>query len=112
MGRPVSAPHRVIRYLRFSGQPVIPGIYLQTDQEVMFVFDQVEARIIKRTADSVWLSITNPTKMHAELSIFAEKSENSVNPLGYTAFLNWPKVKIEAGATRKFVVNPGKIVQL
>ncbi|MCL4484255.1 MAG: hypothetical protein M1445_16890 [Bacteroidetes bacterium] len=77
----------------------LPGIYLKTDENRLFVFDHVEAKVLKRGNDGVVILITNPTKYDATVSIFAETSINSKKPLGYTAFLKWPKVEVSAGAS-------------
>ena len=61
-----------------------------------FVFDHVEAVIEKRDEYGVILKISNPTKFDATVSVFAESAKQAQNPLGYTAFINWPKVEIKA----------------
>ena len=50
----------------------MPGIYLRTDRDEIYVFDHVQASVLKRDAAGVTLSITNPTKHDAKVSIFAE----------------------------------------
>jgi hypothetical protein len=60
----------------------------------MYVFDSVE---VKRDGNK--LSITNPTKYDAQVSILAESSRQALKPLGDTAFLKWPKVSVAAGKT-------------
>lgn len=77
----------------------IPGIYLQTDTDEFYVFDHVEARMVRRDKNGMSLEITNPTKFDAEIAVFAEKAKQAKNPLGYNAFLHWPKVKVKAGET-------------
>ena len=77
----------------------IPGIYVQTDGNQFFVFDHVEAVIEKHAENGVNLKITNPTKFDATVSLFAESAKQAQSPLGYTAFMNWPKVKIKANDT-------------
>ena len=77
----------------------LPGIYLQTDKEVICVFDHVEARVISRTSKEIEIDITNPTKYDAEISIFSETSANALKPMGNLAFLKWPKTKVRAGET-------------
>lgn len=78
----------------------LPGIYLQTNKEVLFVFDHVEAKVARRSAKSVEITITNPTPYDANVSILAERSADAAKPLGHTAFLHWPRVEIKAGETR------------
>ena len=50
----------------------IPGIYLQTDTDRFYVFDHIEARLVKRDNHSVILEITNPIDYDADVSIFTE----------------------------------------
>lgn len=78
----------------------LPGIYLRTDKAELVVFDHVQAKVNKRDANGVELSITNPTKYDAKVSILAETFKESEKMLGYTAFLNWPKVEVKAGKTQ------------
>jgi hypothetical protein len=89
----------------------LPGIYLQTDRDKIYVFDAVESRIVKRTKEGIVISIINPTRYDAKISLFAETVAESKKPLGYTAFLKWPKVEVKAGTTRLFLVsNNGKAI--
>lgn len=78
----------------------IPGIYLQTDSDKFFVFDHVEAEVLKRDENGVTLRISNPTKFDAEVSIFAETSKDAKKVMGYTSFINWPKVSLKVGETK------------
>lgn len=76
----------------------LPGIYIQTDKNELFVFDQVE---VKKRMDKkgMVLSINNPTAFDAEVSIFSETSKKAKIPLGYMDFLKWRKVAVKAGET-------------
>lgn len=74
----------------------IPGIYLQTDNDRFYVFDNLEAEILDRNKDGVSLLVTNTTRYDAEVTILAETAEKAQYPLGYTAFINWHKIKIKA----------------
>lgn len=77
----------------------IPGIYLQTDKDEMYVFDHVEVKAVKRDKFSITLEITNPTRFDASVSIFAESSKEAKKPIGYHNFLNWKKIDVESGET-------------
>jgi len=77
----------------------IPGIYIRTDSGKMFVFDHVTASAVKRGAGRSTLRITNRTPYDAKVAVFAEGAERARRPLAYTAYLNWPKVSVRAGAT-------------
>jgi lantibiotic modifying enzyme len=84
----------------------LPGIYLRTDRDELFVFDHLEATIVKRAASGVTLSITNPTKFPAVVSVLAETATQMRQPLGTTGFLSWPKVEVKAGETKTVRISP------
>ena len=91
----------------------IPGIYIQPDGNKFFVFDHVEAVIEKRDEKGVVVKISNPTKFDAQVTVFAESTKEAEKPLGYTAFLNWPKVEIKAGESQIVKVSStGKIEKI
>jgi hypothetical protein len=75
----------------------IPGIYVQTDGELFYVFDHVEAEITERDIHGLSLKIKNPTEFDAEVSIFAETVKQAEKPMGYNAFVNWPSLGVKAG---------------
>ncbi len=79
----------------------IPGIYVQTDTDLFYVFDHLEARVLRRNDRGLTLEITNPTAYDAEVSVFAESSEEAKIPLGLTAFNRWPKIQVKAGERRE-----------
>jgi hypothetical protein len=76
-----------------------PGIYLRTDDDTFLVLDHVEAKIVKRDATGVRLTVTNPTQYPARVTILAESAAQSKQPLGYTAYLRWPRIGLAAGQT-------------
>lgn len=76
----------------------IPGIYVRTDIGSLYVFDHVEAKIVKQNNKQLVLQITNPTAYDATVTIFAENEEEAARPLGDNAFLQWrDKVTVKAG---------------
>jgi hypothetical protein len=83
----------------------LPGIYVRTDKDELYVFDHVEAHVIKRDKEGVTLKITNPTKFDARVAIVAENEKQAQQPLGITAFLKWPKVEIKSSATIQVTLN-------
>ena len=88
----------------------IPGIYLQTDKKELYVFDQVEAKVLSRNSGRVKLSIINKTPYDAKVSIFGETAEQAEKPLGYVGFTKWPKANVKAGTTIIItVLNNGQI---
>ncbi|MHA4809085.1 hypothetical protein ACX0G9_13310 [Flavitalea flava] len=88
----------------------LPGIYLRTDKRELFIFDHVEAKILPGASDYVRMEIHNGTPYDAEVAVMAETGSKAPVPMGYTAFLQWPKVKIEAGRSIVISVYPdGKV---
>lgn len=78
----------------------LPGIYLRTDKDEIFIFDHVEASVIKRDSKGVTISITNKTKYPARITVLAENAGQVKNPIGYTSFMNWPKISVNSNETR------------
>jgi hypothetical protein len=90
----------------------IPGIYLQIDGSLFYVFDHVEARILERDTHGLTLMIKNPTMHDAEVSLLAETARQAKESLGLNAFMDWPKVEIKAGERREIRINiNGKLEQ-
>lgn len=78
----------------------IPGIYVRTDTDALFVFDHVRARIVKHDKKQICLQITNPTAYDATVTVLAEDTEKASLPLGDNAFLKWNrKVTVKSGKT-------------
>lgn len=77
----------------------LPGIYLRTDIDRIFVFDHVKVSVVKRDKSGVTIQITNPTNYDASVSILAENKEKASKPLGYTSFPSWRKVSVKPGET-------------
>jgi len=91
----------------------IPGIYIQTDKKSIYVFDHVEAKIVNQNRERIVISITNKTLYDANVSIFAESSEQAKKPLSYTAFYRWPKVAVVSGKTQLLcILKSGTIKQI
>jgi len=84
----------------------IPGIYVRTDEDEMYVFDHVEATLISRDTEGVTLRITNKTKYGATITVLAESAGQAKDPLDCTAFLAWPKVTVEPGESKVVLVAP------
>ncbi len=82
----------------------IPGIYLKTDENELYVFDHVEAGIIKHSEEETVISLANKTSYDARVTIFAETSAQSKKPLSYVAFLHWPKVELKSGETKLITI--------
>ncbi len=90
----------------------LPGIYVQTDKKKIYVFDHVEATMIKQDAKDLTLSVKNNTLYDATIAVFAETSSQAANPLDYTAFVHWPKITLKAGETKLVkITSVGKITE-
>jgi hypothetical protein len=83
----------------------IPGVYLRTDSGDIYVFDHVEARVVKRGDDAVTLKLTNPTDFSASVAIFAESAAQTARPLGYNTFLRWPHVDLRPRESVHVTIN-------
>lgn len=75
----------------------LPGIYVISDKAKCYVFDHVEATIIKKDNKGLVMELHNPTAYDASVAVMSETSQEAKHPLGYTAFLRWPKVTVKAG---------------
>ena len=76
----------------------IPGIYVRTDIPHVYVFDHVNAEIIKQNPKKLVLKITNPTCFDAQVTVFAENAREAASSLGENAHLHWKnKVLVKAG---------------
>lgn len=81
----------------------IPGVYVRTDLGSMYVFDHVEATIVKQNDKQTVLQLTNPTAYDATVTILAENAAQAARPLGDNAFLQWKdKVTVKAGKTVRY----------
>ena len=77
----------------------LPGIYVQTDANAFYVFDHVEVKVVQRDRRGVTVLMTNRTPYDARVSVFAESRKQAGTPLGYTAYLGWPRVNVPTGTT-------------
>lgn len=88
----------------------VPGIYFRTDQGDLYVFDHVEARVVRRDAAGVTLAVTNPTAWPASVTVLAESASQAARPLGYNRFLGWPRVELRPAESKQVTVGrDGKI---
>jgi len=90
----------------------LPGIYVRVDTGDYFVFDHITATEVSSNSSGVTLSITNPTTLSASVMIFGENATQAAMPLGYTAFINWPRITVNAGATVNVLVKPDGSLQV
>ncbi|MFD5387996.1 hypothetical protein ACFWMG_24230 [Streptomyces sp. NPDC127074] len=75
----------------------LPGIYVRPGEGVLFPFDHVEAEYVRESRHAAVVRLTNDTAYAARVSVLAETAHQSARPLGYTAFLDWPRVEVPAG---------------
>ncbi|WP_316822939.1 hypothetical protein [Pedobacter gandavensis] len=90
----------------------LPGIYLNTDQQKLVVFDHVKAEIQSASSSETILVLSNPTVYPAEVSFLSETESQAKKPLSYTAFLKWPKVQLKAGESLKIRIQPGNEISI
>lgn len=86
----------------------IPGIYLNVDTKNLYVFDHVNAELLSGDGSGMILQLQNSTKYDADVSVMAETEKEKLKPMAYTAFLDWPKVKVKAGETIRIKISPSK----
>lgn len=82
----------------------IPGIYIRKDQNEIYVFDHVEAKIASSNSKELIVTITNPTDYDAEVSVLAETVKDLQTPIGYTSFKDWEKVKVASKSTVNYTI--------
>lgn len=83
----------------------IPGIYVRTDLGRFYVFDHVEAQVVKNDTKRLVLRLTNPTAYDAEVTLVTENGESAKKPLGDNAFLKWKdRVKVKAGQSVSYTI--------
>ena len=70
-----------------------------SEKRLVFVFDHITATPIREDKGVVTLRLSNTTPYDASVAVMAESAGAAKKPLGYTAFVHWPKVVIPAGAT-------------
>ena len=71
----------------------------------------MEARIVNQGKNGEPVEIINPIKYDAEVPVFVGNAKQANNPLGYNAFIHWPKVKVKAGETVIFQISKdGKVI--
>ncbi|MFI1097561.1 hypothetical protein [Streptomyces sp. NPDC020917] len=88
----------------------LPGIYVRPGEGVLIPFDHVEAEYVSESRRATVVRLTNGTPYTAQVSVLAETARQSARPLGYTAFLDWPRVEVPAGgALTVKVTRDGKV---
>jgi hypothetical protein len=77
-----------------------PGIYLNHETGALFVFDNIDATIVRRGRKNTVLKISNPTPYDASIAILSESNARRKVPLDMYAFTKWDRAEIGAGATK------------
>lgn len=75
----------------------LPSIYLVRDTGAIFVLDHINVKMNNLDNGTIELIIHNPTQFDAEVSIFAETSEQMSQILGMHAMQDCPIVKVPSG---------------
>jgi hypothetical protein len=90
----------------------VPGVYVRVDQGDVIVFDHVKAHDVRRDRAGMTFTLTNTTAWPASVKVFGEAAEHAARPLGYTAFLAWPRVELGPGESKTVTIDRrGKILQ-
>ena len=76
----------------------IPGIYVDADRNVIRCSDHVTAEIVEKSEEHTVISVTNPTRYDAVVTLLADHSENG-EKLGHTYWNRMKKISIKAGET-------------
>lgn len=83
----------------------IPGIYLRTDTDEMYVFDHVKARIVSRKPGRIVIEVSNPTEFDAEVSLLAEDAVAAAKPLGENSFTDrTATIRVRPGKQQKYTI--------
>jgi hypothetical protein len=77
----------------------IPGLYVQPDRSLVVAFDHVDVEISEDTAESLTISIHNPTADRAVVRILVENSREALRALPENHLLDCQTVEIAAGAS-------------
>lgn len=88
----------------------IPGIYVNMDRKKLYVFDHIKAQVMPGDQSGIAIQLTNPTGYDADVTVMAETEKQAAKPLGYVAFLGWPKVKVRSRETVNVKINPAKVI--
>jgi hypothetical protein len=83
----------------------LPGVYVQPDKSILWVIDNIEAKIVQDKARSLRLKLNNPTKATADVKIFVESSEQAKKPLGENTLLNCRIISLKPGEIREITLN-------
>ncbi len=84
----------------------IPGIYIRKDTGKIYVFDHVEVTPLFKNGTITKLSVHNPTKFDAAVTVMSENGTQAGVPLGDNAYTNWAqKIKVKAGSTVTFKID-------
>ncbi len=81
-----------------------PTLYFQADSGLLVSFDQIEARLIDRSATEATLEITNPTDYPVEVRVFCETQSAAATPLPMHAFAKLPVISLMANQVTKIQI--------
>lgn len=83
----------------------IPGLYIRPDQELLCVFDHVEAEIISSSSKSILVKVFNPTRYDAAVKCLAENTREIKKPLGQNALYNCQVIELKSGESKTLEFN-------
>jgi hypothetical protein len=77
----------------------VPGLYVQTDGDLVFAFDHVEVAVKERTPERLMITLSNPTRAEAAVRVLAEAAADAARPLIPGAVAAARVVTVPAGGT-------------
>ena len=83
----------------------LPGIYVQLDTGFICVFDHCEAKLVDGEGSEKRLSVYNPTKWDAKVSVFAEDSSDMKVPIGQNRMCGLKSYDVPAGQEVEVVLH-------
>lgn len=72
----------------------VPGVYVQRDTGMVWVFDNVDASEVRNTEQGLELTLANPTKFEARVKLFVEESADTNAPIGHSVMLGCRRIAI------------------
>ena len=83
----------------------VPGIYIQTDKNLVVPFDNVITKLVKSGKNTLTIAVTNPTPADASIKIFTEKSSDAATKmLGENVLYGSQTLLVKAGETKMLEV--------
>jgi len=90
----------------------LPGIYLQTDTEELYVLDNIKASIQKNDNNEIIIEVENPTQFPADVKVMIEDSESAkTNVLGVNHTIALPVISLHQDEQKTFIVRENELIE-